>query len=382
MSNKRSKRGIPEILHPYLLTAIIAAGAMVLFIVIWFVIGGEYSRSVNTQTAEGKTEQSAEGEQPAEETQQAELTSAVLKNLEPENADGSGRAGIRTLSEEMSAVSTDAGRHSNDVGSWYASSDGYCYYNGWVTLDGEQYHFDANGYIDTGWTAIAGGGYYFDDSGVYDPNRDGTKLVALTFDDGPSVYTSDILDILEEYDSQATFMMLGVEVEKNGDVIPRMAALGNTIGNHSTNHPEMLDLSAEEVVAEFQTTDDCLSKYGVTSQVVRFPYGDYTKELLQAVNKPQIYWDVDSLDWDSRDPSAILNEIYSELQPGCIILMHDIYPETVEAVRSLVPSLIEDGYEIVNIEELAASRGYELKGGVTYKSFKQANIDEGRVTDE
>ena len=361
-----------EILHPYLLTAIIAAGAMVFFMLLWFFIGGTYSRSI--EAAESETEQTADI--------QSELVTAVLKSTEPENEDGSGRAGVRRISEEMAAVSSDAGRHSNDAGSWYASGKGYCYYNGWVTLDGERYHFDENGYIDTGWTAIAGSGYYFDDSGIYDPEKDGTMLVALTFDDGPSVYTSDILDILEEYDSQATFMMLGVQVEKYGDVIPRMAALGNTIGNHSTNHPEMLDLSADEVVAEFQTTDDCLSKYGVTSQVVRFPYGDYTKELLQAVNKPQIYWDVDSLDWDSRDPSAIVNEIYSELQPGCIILMHDIYPETVEAVRTLVPSLIEDGYEIVNIEELAASRGYELKNGVTYKSFKQANIDEGRVTDE
>jgi peptidoglycan/xylan/chitin deacetylase (PgdA/CDA1 family) len=372
MSNKRDKRDISEILSPYLITVIVVVGAMVFFMLIWMIIGGGYRRELNFAQS-GNTQTAA--------SDIRDLPSAV-KSIEPETEDGSGRAGIQLLTDEMKAVSTLSGRYSNDIGSWYSPKEGYCYYNGWVTLDGERYHFDAAGYIDTGWTAIGGSGYYFDESGKYDRNKDGTMLVALTFDDGPSPYTSDVLDLLEQYDSRATFLMLGTEVEKYGDVIPRMAEMGNTIGNHSYSHPQMLDLSAEQVAGEFAKTDEALSKYGLTSSVVRFPYGDYTKELLAAVNKPQIYWDVDSLDWDSRNASAIVNEIYSELQPGCIILMHDIYPETVEALKLLIPSLKEDGYELVNIQDLAASRGYELKNGVTYKGFKQSNIDEGRVTDE
>lgn len=253
----------------------------------------------------------------------------------------------------------------------------------WVTENGNTYHYNAAGEKDTGWVAIDGKGCYFDQNGIYIPDRDNSNLVALTFDDGPSEYTNQILDVLEAYDVQATFMMLGVQVEKYGSVLPRMAALGNTLGNHSYSHTEMLDLKPDEVLWQFAAADELIeANAGEPAKVVRFPYGDYTKELVSAVGKPQIYWDVDSLDWDSQERSAIQTEIWTQIQGGCIILMHDIYPETAAAIAELIPSLLENGYEPVSIEELAASRGYELKSGVTYFSFKAKNLEEGRVTDE
>ena len=91
----------------------------------------------------------------------------------------------------------------------------------------------------TGWKAIGGKGCYFDDQGVYQPDRNGSMMVALTFDDGPDVYTGELLDTLERYGAQATFFMLGSNVEKYGaDTIPRMAALGCELGNHSYSHPK------------------------------------------------------------------------------------------------------------------------------------------------
>ncbi len=366
MEDRGRKRELSEILKPYLFTAVFTAAAVVAFLVVWIIIGGNF-RQVGNESAQS-------GSSIEQETDQYAIAPAA--------DDGSGRAGIQKATEEMLAVSGSAGRNSNDYGSWYAPRDGYCYYNGWVTLDGSQYHFNASGYMDTGWKAIGGQGCYFDETGIYDPDKDSSKMIALTFDDGPSEYTSQILDILEQNGAKATFMILGVQIEKYGDVIPRMISMGNTIGNHSMTHSEMLDLSVDEVVADFQNTDNLLANYGVTSAVVRFPYGDYTKDLTAAVNKPNILWDEDSLDWDSRNADSIKNEIYGLLEPGGIILMHDIYPETVEAVSTLVPELIAQGYQLVNIEDLAASRGYELKGGVTYFSFKQLNIDQGRVNDE
>lgn len=381
MDKRRGKRHIADILQPYIITAIVAASVMVIFTIIWVFAGGRLHRSINQdQTADNNVSISQTADQSTGEEGGTILTDTI--SVSPAAEDGSGRAGIMNASEDMLAVSGAVGLYSNNIGSWYAPKEGCCYYNGWVTLDGNRYHFNSSGYMDTGWTAIGGAGCYFDENGIYDPNADASMLIALTFDDGPSEYTSAVLDILEKYNVQATFMMLGTQVEKYGDVIPRMAALGNTIGNHSYDHQNLLEKSADEIYTEFAMTDERLAAYGVTSSVVRFPYGEYTKDGVAATGKPQIFWDVDSLDWESRDAGTIVNEIYSELQGGCIVLMHDIYQSTLEAVDVLIPDMLAKGYKLVNIEELAASRGYTLNAGTTYFSFKQRNVNEGRVTDE
>ena len=147
-------------------------------------------------------------------------------------------------------------------GWWYATDATTYYVNGWADIDGNQYHFDSNGYMATGWKAIGGKGCYFDDQGVYQPDRNGSMMVALTFDDGPGVYTSTLLDTLEQYGAQATFFMLGSNVEKYGaDVIPRMAAIGCELGNHSYAHPNMKELSTDDGLAQFQMTDDLIAQY-------------------------------------------------------------------------------------------------------------------------
>lgn len=374
MSSRRGIKKTSEILKPYLITVIVAAAAMVFFIILWLFVGPQFKRDVSAQAT--VSESNVQTEVTAQED-----VSGLLKTPQPE--DGTGRAGIMQLTEEMYAVSSEAGKYSNETGMWYAPSDGCCFYNGWVTLDGNKYHFDANGYMDTGWKYLNEEGCYFDENGVYDPDKDSSMMIALTFDDGPSQYTSEILDILDENDVKSTFMMLGSMIEQYGaDVVPREMAAGHTIGNHSYDHANMLNLTSEQVVEEFTTTDNILASYGATASVVRFPYGNYSSELVAAVGRPQIYWDVDSRDWESRDATTIISTVLSELQPGGIILVHETYPETVEAIRTLIPQLKSEGYEFVNIETLAAAKGYELKSGVTYFSFKQKNIDEGRVTDE
>ena len=328
-------------LQPYINTALAVVIPVVAFMLIWLLAGPKNVR--NAQTAETAVQTVTAG------TPGAAPTPAVTD---------------RSAAETENVQSPESQPH-------------------WAEENGNTVHYNSAGEKDTGWTAIDGKGCYFDENGVYVPDRDASRLVALTFDDGPSPYTDQILDVLETYRVKASFMMLGVQVEKYGAVLPRMAALGNTLGNHSYSHAEMLDVTAEDVLWQFEAADQLIEAYaGERAKVVRFPYGDYTKELVAAVGKPQIYWDVDSLDWDSQERSAIQTEIWTQIQGGCIILMHDIYPETAAAVAELIPALLEAGYEPVNIEELAASRGYELKSGVTYFSFKDKNLEEGRVTDE
>ena len=151
-------------------------------------------------------------------------------------------------------------------------------------------------------------------------------MVALTFDDGPDVYTSTLLDTLEQYGAQATFFMLGSNVEKYGaDVIQRIEkragidvwavikgqgyhhrAVAVWLVNHSYAHPNMKELSLDDGHAQFQMTDDLIAQYnnGQGATVIRFPYGNSTDELLASIGRPSIMWDVDTLDWQTSKRAA------------------------------------------------------------------------------
>ena len=318
-----------------------------------------------------------------------ESSSTTEENLsvattEAERADGSGQAGCALVSSEKQ-ISYDApGWQHDDEGWWYACDDSTCYVNGWQTLDDQQYHFNSNGYLDTGWVALGGQGYYFDEDGVYDPNADASKLVALTFDDGPGEYTNHLLDILEENNAVATFFMLGECVEAYGeDVIPRMIEMGCGIGNHSYDHSDMSTLETSECLKQFQTTDDLIGQYngGQGAEYYRFPYGSYTDEELENINHPSIYWDLDTVDWQIKDATTLAGNIEGDMEGGNIVLMHDIHEWSVEAVGIYLPKMVEQGYQFVTLDELAASRGYSMEPNVTYYGFTDYLVENGSVDD-
>lgn len=305
--------------------------------------------------------------------------------LDPENADGSGQAGQAALGEDMIVQYDTPGWQLNDNGWWYAVDEATCYINGWMEIDGKQYHFDSSGYMDTGWTAIGGQGCYFDESGVYDPDADNSKMIALTFDDGPGEYTSRLLDILEANNAEATFLMLGEQVEKYGaDVIPRMAQMGCVIGNHSYDHPNLKQAGAATAQDQFNRTDQAIARYnnGEGAEVIRFPYGEYTKELAADTGRPCLFWDLDTRDWESKNADAVYDMVMNHVTGGNIILMHDIHSSTVDACERLIPDLQAQGYQLVAIDELAASRGYDLEAGVTYFGFTDEDIAADSVTDK
>lgn len=372
--NRRNRFGSDHpLLSPYLITAIIVIAAVVLSILSWYFFGwnpGRFGASPASEASESAVETAAED--------------TSFKGRNPESADGTGAAGVMQTPQYMLDIDPGTGWHSDIYGWWYSPEEGGIYYNGWIDIEGQTYHFAENGYASMGWTAIGGEGYYFDSDKVYQPNENKDFLIALTFDDGPGMYTAELLDILKENGAKATFFLLGREIPQYGDVIPRMISEGHTVGNHSYDHLEMLDETMDIVVDQFKRTDDLIAQYtgGIVPDVVRFPYGDYTKEQTMTVGKPQIYWDLDTFDYETGDVNVIRQHIYDYLTGGNIILMHDIYDTTVEACRVLIPELQSQGYKFVTVRELAASRGYTLEPGVTYYSFKDKNIEEGRVTDE
>lgn len=184
------------------------------------------------------------------------------------------------------------------------------------------------------------------------------KVVALTFDDGPNpATTNQALDTLSKYGIKATFFVLGKNVSGNEEILKRMKADGHVIGNHSWSHPVLSKLSLDEAKKQITDTEDALTKVlGSSSKLMRPPYGAITDDIRNSLDLSFIMWDVDSLDWKSKNEAAILTEIQREVKNGSIILMHDIHAETVNALPKVIDYLKGQGYDFVTVPDLLDSR--------------------------
>lgn len=205
--------------------------------------------------------------------------------------------------------------------------------------------------------------------GNIDPNK---PMVALSFDDGPNpISTPMILDVLEKYNVRATFFDLGNLMEKYPLVVKREAELGE-VGTHTYSHKNMTKLSVDEINNDLKLSRNAFKKIlGYDPILIRAPYGSVNATFRALADMPIIGWDVDSLDWKYLNKDLTLDEIdkYGNLD-GRIILMHSIHVSTAEAVEILVPDLLDRGYQIVTVSELAQYKGYILETGTVYNNFK------------
>lgn len=206
---------------------------------------------------------------------------------------------------------------------------------------------------------------------VTDRVLEGKKLIALTFDDGPSSATTPrLLDILAEKDVPATFFVLGNMARGNPDIVKRAKREGHIIASHTMYHQNLVRLSPEAVQADINEAKAVIkSIIGYSPTYVRPPYGNINDRVRAAVNKPMILWSVDSEDWLSKDPTSIMAVTMSEVHDGAIILMHDIYPTTLDVVPTLIDTLRNEGYEFATIKEITSIRGVELVPGEVYYNF-------------
>jgi polysaccharide deacetylase family sporulation protein PdaB len=189
------------------------------------------------------------------------------------------------------------------------------------------------------------------------------KVIALTFDDGPHPkYTSEILDILDEYDVKATFFVLGKFAEAYPDIIRRQWEEGHEIGNHTYSHINIKKASKDNLQKEYKKTQEIV--YSVTNskpKLFRPPYGSFDEKTIDIVEKNNsviVLWSYkqDSKDWSNPEVNKIVNTTLSNIENGDIILFHDyIYyneSHTVEALKKIIPELKNRGYEFVTISEL------------------------------
>lgn len=184
--------------------------------------------------------------------------------------------------------------------------------------------------------------------------RAGEKRVALTFDDGPHPEnTPKVLELLKQYDAKATFFMQGDQVEPNAHIAKRVRDEGHEIGNHTWSHKRLTDLNANEIKQEVEKANKAVQKVtGETPKLFRPPYARTNDTIEQIAGLPTILWSVDTRDWESRDPVAILSEVQSGTTDGAILLMHDVHAPTVEGLKLVLDYLDGEGYEFVTVSEI------------------------------
>ncbi|MDY3990094.1 MAG: polysaccharide deacetylase family protein [Massilioclostridium sp.] len=198
-----------------------------------------------------------------------------------------------------------------------------------------------------------------------DPSK---PMIALSFDDGPHpVNTPRILDTLKQNGARATFFVLGNRVDSYADVLKREYEEGHEIGSHTFSHASLNKLGTEDLNYQVNETDSRIQNLiGVAPALLRPPYGAVNDTVKAMVNKPLALWNLDTLDWKSRDKDAVANTILRDVSDGDIILMHDLYGSTADAVEIAVPELVKRGYQIVTVSELLNARSITPTAGKVY----------------
>lgn len=199
------------------------------------------------------------------------------------------------------------------------------------------------------------------------PNR---KMVALTYDDGPNApVTESILQTLKENNARATFYVVGSRLEEFKNSLIKEAQYGCEIGCHSYNHTILTTVSNATIKSEVTKTNNLIKKYtGQTVKTVRAPGGSVNDNVKKVVSYPLVNWSVDTLDWSNRSSAATFANFKANVTDGAIVLMHDLYPSTAEATKSIVSYLKQNGYQIVTVSELMDAKGVRFTSGNLYNS--------------
>lgn len=198
------------------------------------------------------------------------------------------------------------------------------------------------------------------------PDCSAVPCVALTFDDGPSLFTDRLLDLLAARHVPATFFVLGQSARVQPRTIARMAAEGHEIGSHSWNHPNLTTQSDAEIREQLRKTDAILTEItGAPARMLRPPYGAFNDHLVEMAGVPLILWSVDPLDWKDRDAEIVADRI-TAAPAGAIILAHDIHESTVDAIPQVIDAFIARGIRFVTVSTLVAPA--PLAPGRIYRS--------------
>jgi peptidoglycan/xylan/chitin deacetylase (PgdA/CDA1 family) len=194
------------------------------------------------------------------------------------------------------------------------------------------------------------------------------KKIALTFDDGPSEFTLEVLELLKKYNAKAAFFCIGKNIEKHPEIVEQIIAQGHLVGNHSYSHSKFFDFyNAGQIQEEIEKTDALLEK--LTSKKINFfrpPYGVTTPSIRRALKltgHKTIGWNIRSLDGGTKNQELILKRITKRVSPGGIVLLHDTGEHSVLVLEQFLQFLQQNNYQVVSIEELLNLNAYEIERG-------------------
>ncbi len=205
-------------------------------------------------------------------------------------------------------------------------------------------------------------GYFLQVS--YRKKSPANKHIALTFDDGPSAFTPQILDLLHDFEFKATFFCIGKQVQQFPGIADRLFLDGHTIANHTFSHgADFGFLSVEQLTTELEKCSDIISRtVGRRPTFFRPPFGVTNPSVAEAVQRlglQVIGWSNRSLDTVIQDEDRLLRRVLRKLQSGDIILLHDTSQRTVNVLRKMLPILKAEGYVGVSVDDLLNLQAYE-----------------------
>ena len=194
------------------------------------------------------------------------------------------------------------------------------------------------------------------------------KVIYLTFDCGyENGNTATILDALKKHNAPATFFVVGSRVPSYQAEIKRMHNNGHEIGNHTYEHKYLNKLNAAQIRSQIDRCNQTVAAVtGEVPALVRLPGGNKNNTVLANINQPIIMWNIDTLDWKTRNAASSVQKVLGSVKDGDIVLMHELYTASGDAAVTLIPALTERGYQLVTVSELARFRGGLSNKGVYY----------------
>ncbi|MFW6306558.1 MAG: polysaccharide deacetylase family protein, partial [Bacillota bacterium] len=207
---------------------------------------------------------------------------------------------------------------------------------------------------------------------IYYKGKTKAPRIALTFDDGPdSYYTERILEILNDHNIPATFFVLGSTIDLYPEVVEKIVADKHVIANHSWNHPNLAELSKEELKSQIKDTEKIIQeKTDIRVRFLRPPWGFISETLLETAKELEykiINWDVDSRDWQDQSVDQILINTLPNIREDSIILFHSAggknqnLDATVDVLPELIQTLKMNGYTFITVDKLIQTPPYEIK---------------------
>ena len=199
------------------------------------------------------------------------------------------------------------------------------------------------------------------------------KLVALTFDDGPSGrFTRRLLEGLAQRQVPATFLLCGYRIKDYPQLTRRIMDEGHEIGLHGYSHDNMGKMTVQAVLEEIEATLALLPQ-GCQPVFLRPPGGICGDGVIQAAkeaNLSLLLWSVDPKDWKVLDAPTVTAAVIDQVQSGDVILLHDMTDSSVDAAFAIIDRLQKQGFTFVTVSQLATLRGYNLHPGQVYEQFR------------